>query len=381
MSGKLIITHGIPGSGKTTWAKAQVKNDPISGNSKRINRDDIRTLRFGEEYHKGKFPAKSEQEVSRIQNQLIKEGLNQGKTVYCDDTNLNPNIIINLSQIAKDSNSELKQEYFDVPVDECKRRNQIRAEQGGRKTPNFIIDNMAKKAYGKDGSIKEFRIGEKTVFAYDRSGSDGEKVVDDFNKAADRKYGELSGGTMNFDMDGTLADTRHISNKYMYGKKRNFDKFHKASEFCPPNEAVVELARQAHQNGVPITVTTARSDDYAHETINWLKNNGIPVRRLYMRPSGDFRSDFEVKREILAAAEKSGIFFAHCVDDNPQAVDAWKKSGIVVTEIPFHKPVDPNFVTESYAPIKFESIIESGRCIRCGSPLKNGIIGPKCAKK
>ncbi len=41
---KIIITRGIPGSGKTTWAKNFVKNNP---NYIRISRDDLRSILIG----------------------------------------------------------------------------------------------------------------------------------------------------------------------------------------------------------------------------------------------------------------------------------------------------------------------------------------------
>lgn len=44
MSG-VIVLRGLPGSGKSTWAKEWVAGDP--DNRVRINRDDIRYASFG----------------------------------------------------------------------------------------------------------------------------------------------------------------------------------------------------------------------------------------------------------------------------------------------------------------------------------------------
>jgi predicted kinase len=38
--GKLILTRGVPASGKSTWAKAWVEEDPL--NRVRVNRDNLR---------------------------------------------------------------------------------------------------------------------------------------------------------------------------------------------------------------------------------------------------------------------------------------------------------------------------------------------------
>mgnify|MGYP001141509354 CR=1 FL=1 len=377
--GKLIIFHGLPGSGKSTIAQNLVNDDPM--NRVRLNRDDLRTAIAGESYHSGQPDKKVENQVTAVQQKLLKKYLSEGKTVYVDDTNLNPRRIMGLMNVAREHNAEISQIHVDTPVEECKRRNKLRGAAGGREVPEFVIDRMAKDGYGSDGHIKEFKIGLRTVFAYDRAGSKGEKLVNKFNEEADKKYGPLKGGTMNFDMDGTLADTRDVSNKYMSNNKRDFHNFHKSSEFVPANEDVLKLAMDAHNEGIPITVTTARADTYAKETINWLNNNGVPVRRLYMRHEGDFRADYEVKKEILEKAKNEGVFFAHCVDDNPQAIRAWQENGVRVTEIPFHKAVDPNTVTEEYKTISVESPLGSGVCIRCGQPIKKGSIGPKCATK
>jgi hypothetical protein len=286
-----------------------------------------------------------------------------------------------LTSFAKEYGATIEQKHFDVPVEECKRRNRLRGLKGDREVPEFVIDRMAQEAYGRDGRIKEFKLGKNTVFLYDRTGSAGEKLVNNFNKDADEKYGPIKGGVINFDMDGTLADTREISNKYMSGKKRDFHRFHTSSEHIEPNEDVLTIALAAHEEGIPITVTTARADTYAKETINWLRRHNVPVRRLYMRQEGDFRADYEVKKEILAKAQAEGIFFVHCVDDNPQAVQAWEDNGIRVTKVPFHKAVEPSEVYEEYFPIKITSPLGAGLCIRCGRPLKKGSIGPKCQTK
>jgi len=38
----VTILKGLPGSGKTTWAKEQIAKSP--GNYKRINKDDLREM-------------------------------------------------------------------------------------------------------------------------------------------------------------------------------------------------------------------------------------------------------------------------------------------------------------------------------------------------
>lgn len=79
-SKKLIVCQGIPASGKSTWAKAWVLEDPI--HRVRINMDDIRNML-------GKYwVPERESLVLDIQEQAIIEALKQGYDIIIDNTNL-----------------------------------------------------------------------------------------------------------------------------------------------------------------------------------------------------------------------------------------------------------------------------------------------------
>lgn len=92
MQGKLIITVGISGSGKSTWAHEQWLNDPYMYVI--VNRDKIRELLFGyteqsiDMYYRLPNISKFEKQVTRYEDTLINDGLNHGKTVIVDATHL-----------------------------------------------------------------------------------------------------------------------------------------------------------------------------------------------------------------------------------------------------------------------------------------------------
>lgn len=134
-----------------------------------------------------------------------------------------------------------------------------------------------------------------------------------------------------FDMDGTLCDVRDIRH-YVRGESRNFDKFHRASLFCPPNrQAILEARSVAPSDRI---IVTARDARYERVTRDWLVKHGIGFARLYMRPWGDGRKDSVVKREILAQIREDGYNPILAVDDNPAVIEVWRSEGIPTITIP-----------------------------------------------
>ena len=77
---KLIFLKGIPGSGKSTWAKEQVEKDPH--NWVRVNKDDIRKM-MGTEFSKSNELVTYETERS-----CASHALSNGKNVIVDNTHL-----------------------------------------------------------------------------------------------------------------------------------------------------------------------------------------------------------------------------------------------------------------------------------------------------
>lgn len=136
-----------------------------------------------------------------------------------------------------------------------------------------------------------------------------------------------------FDVDGTLCDVRPIRH-YVAGPERNFDRFHNASLFCSPNQRVMEIHNEAVVLGLAIVVVTARDEKYERVTRDWLFKHEVFYDALFMRPWGDGRRDFVVKREILQAIRESGLNPVLAVDDNPSVLELWRSEKIPTIEIP-----------------------------------------------
>lgn len=136
-----------------------------------------------------------------------------------------------------------------------------------------------------------------------------------------------------FDMDGTLCDVQAIRH-YVRGPKVNFDAFHKASLWCPPNQDVLDMARGHVQLGHRIIVVTARDEKHRDVTSDWLAKYPIPHDELLMRPWGDQRKDREVKIDILNDIRARGHSPYMAYDDNPHVIDMWKEYGLSVHVVP-----------------------------------------------
>lgn len=135
MNGKLYISCGIPGSGKTTFLKKYVGKDEAI-----ISRDDIRfaLLKEGEAYFS------HEKEVYSSFINIIAEHINSGHNVYADATHLNSTsrtiLLDSLKKVGCEP-SAIEAILFDVPIDVCMERNEKR--KGTRAyVPITVIRNM-----------------------------------------------------------------------------------------------------------------------------------------------------------------------------------------------------------------------------------------------
>ena len=117
---KLIITRGLPASGKSTWAKQWVLED--SEHRVRINQDDIRLML-------GKYWVPSREKlVQHIQEEALIEALLRGYDIVIDNTNLNEKVLDNYRVLVTaygDHSIEYK-DFFDTPLSVCIERDKNR---------------------------------------------------------------------------------------------------------------------------------------------------------------------------------------------------------------------------------------------------------------
>ena len=136
----LIITVGLPASGKTTRARTWIADNPHQRT--RINRDDLRQMM-------GFAPIGNDAQetaVTDVQRTAVTTLLLAGWDVVVDDTNLHPATRRGWYDLAIDCGANhLVWDLTDVTPETCIERDQQRAAAGQRATGETIITAMHRK--------------------------------------------------------------------------------------------------------------------------------------------------------------------------------------------------------------------------------------------
>jgi predicted kinase len=135
---KLIMTKGLPASGKTTWAKLQT-------DCKRINKDDLRAM-----IDNSVWSNENEKLIVDIRNAIILQMMLAGSNIIIDDTNLDPVHEVALSGLVDTWNDmvhtlDAKEQYefeikdfTEVSLETCLQRNRNREKS----VPTRVIHQM-----------------------------------------------------------------------------------------------------------------------------------------------------------------------------------------------------------------------------------------------
>src|SRR3990167_1566860 len=104
----LMFLRGLPGSGKTTFAKKLVEEH----NWVRINKDEIRRYLVEASTGKWKWSPKYEGDVIRIRDDRITKALEEGRNVVVDDTNFGTKHEARCKQLADQFKAKFKVKEF-----------------------------------------------------------------------------------------------------------------------------------------------------------------------------------------------------------------------------------------------------------------------------
>lgn len=130
----LIITRGIPGSGKTTAARKWVAKDPT--NRIRINRDDTRVMMHGSRLG----TRRQEEQVTVMRDAAVVALLKEGWDVICDDTHLPMERVQGMQKLAEKAGANfVVWDMTNVPLDVCLERNWNRQDTPAFVPPEYIV--------------------------------------------------------------------------------------------------------------------------------------------------------------------------------------------------------------------------------------------------
>lgn len=294
MTQTLVLTRGLPASGKSTHAKQWLAEAPHRA---RVNRDDLRAMLFA----KPSYSWDQEQQVTTVQRDAVRSFLAAGWDVICDDTNLRPKYVREWLRFAKAHGAEVEIREIPLDVDEAIERDSWRAHPVGAD----VIRRMASKYLRK-----------------------GEFLPVDLTPADDPEpelyvADESLPWAIIVDIDGTVA-LKHPERDIYDLNKVHLDL---------PNHAVIEAVHAAKRAGLAIVFCSGREDTARVETVQWIAENVEVPGELWMRAAGDRRKDSIVKRELFDAHIRNRYCVRYVLDDRKQVVDMWRGLGLTCLQV------------------------------------------------
>jgi predicted kinase len=275
MTLKLILTKGLPASGKTTWAKEYIQKHPETAN---LCKDDLR-LQLGN-------TNKREKRIIKVRDLLTEYYFSQSYSVIWSDTNLNPVHLRRATELAAQHQAQLTiQDFTNVELAECIRRDLIR--------PNSV--------------------GQQAI----------EEMYYDYLHNAEPAP-EIDPNLPNcylVDVDGTLA-INHTRHPFAWDKV--------AEDALNPD--VATMVRKLSQD-TTIIVLSGRSSVCYDLTAGWLKQYEIEYKDLFMRPADDQRPDDILKSELYHLNIRDRYNVLGVIDDRPKVCRMWRRLGLSVFQV------------------------------------------------
>lgn len=290
---ELIITRGLPASGKTTFAKAWVAEDIDT--RARVNRDDLRLLLHGKATY---FP-EQEKVVTLASHSSVESLLRAGKSVVVDDTNLRVKYVKQFMEIAKKAGATYRVVDFEVDIEECIRRDHLREKSVG----DAVILSMYDRYFRKGKLPPAPVLNDEEIFGAPYAPNDSLQQA------------------IIVDLDGTVA----LHNRSPY----DYDRLDTDS----PNWNVIEAVKDLQEAGKKIVFLSGRPDSHKDLTVSWLDRYFWDYDGPFMRRTGDERKDFIIKQELFDGYIRNSYNVVGVFDDRNQVVRMWRKLGLTVFQV------------------------------------------------
>lgn len=299
----LVITRGLPASGKSTLARKYRDEDPV--NRVIVEKDKIRDM-IG-----GGFVKDNEFLVHRSSVNMVDFYLGLGKTVIVSDTNLPNKTLKSYMEVADKHKVHVWiVDFTNVDIRVCHSRNLSRASNyPPDDVPSSVIDTM----YNKFIKGRPYPLPLPEIKSEDRN--DWKPYV-----APEGRFPAIL-----VDIDGTLA---HMHGRSPYATD--------ASLLTDTVDvAVRELVDTISFGQTRIVLLSGRSEDGRLFTEQWLRKNHIYYDELHMRASGDGRKDDQVKYELFNEHIRDRYDVRFVLDDRDQVVRMWRAIGLKCFQVEY----------------------------------------------
>lgn len=277
---KVILTKGLPASGKTTWAKELL--DGSKNSFKRINNDDLRKM-----FDNGHYSSDTEKFIKKAVDALVLLALEENKHVILDNTHLSDKSINRIKELVKGKAEVIVEDKFlDVPLETCIKNDLKRLDSVGKdvimKMYSQFFETVGPKSLIQDKTLPHAII---------------------------------------VDIDGTLA---HMNNRSPFDWKLV------GEDKC--DETIKKIVNNYSLSG-KVIVMSGRDSSCRELTIKWLNDNEVKFDELHMRPEKDCRKDSIVKQELFDNNVKDKYFIEYVLDDRLQVCRMWFNMGLTLLRV------------------------------------------------
>lgn len=291
----VILTTGLPGSGKSTWARKHAAQ--FSGDMLLTSRDDIRAmLGFGPVGTK-----EQEEIVSKMQDDIIVRAVKSGKGIIVHDTNLNKKSPTRIKKLFDGDVAFEVADFTNVSVETCIEQDKGRPDAVGE----TVIRNMARQLN------KPWRLSAEFM-------NDVELSPLYVPRFSARK-------AILFDLDGTVA--KHVARSpYDYSRVKT-DAVH---------QHIRTMINGYYDSGYAVFGFSGRPDinNVRKDTEEWLEENGIWYHQLHMRPADQLTvNDADVKQFLFDKYIRDSYDVEVMLDDRNRVVRRMRKLGVNVLQV------------------------------------------------
>lgn len=293
MEKKFIILIGCPCSGKSTFAEAYKKEHPYT---EIANRDTIRYM-----IGKGEYKTDSESDVTKIEENIVRDAMKIGKTVILDDTNLNPKYLPQWYSIAEEFGYTVETKKFYVPFAVAMERSKKRRDEGGLFIPRKVMEHFY-RTYFKE----EF-----------------EKEMTDYRVSNIAEWKKNLPTCVICDLDGTYA---------MHTGRTPFE-WNRLQEDQVDTRLNL-LLEIVNRYDCEVIFLTGRPDSVREETAKWLEKHFDGENySLIMRDKDDFSHGDDVKQRLYEKHIKDKYNVLAVFEDSNKCVAMWRRLGLLTLQV------------------------------------------------